>query len=141
MSQNIPEAFDWVAERAKCTPFRIFESLRQQVREDMEKRNRLSAETGIVPISYLFQEEARWFAVVRLGTYGHVLSGVLFSLTPDGITVADAVSRDVICNAALTISDDGNCRLKVGANEYNLWQFRKLALQELFFVNREGINP
>jgi len=34
---NVAEEFDWVTERAKCTPFKVFEVLRAQVEEDMKK--------------------------------------------------------------------------------------------------------
>jgi hypothetical protein len=39
----------------------------------------------------------------------------------------------------LTLSDDGNCHLRVGETEYTFWQFRKLALHDLFFVDKEII--
>jgi hypothetical protein len=135
VNQNIPEIFDWVSERAKCTPFKVFERLRLQVREDMDKRNLLPAETGVLLRKFSFQEDGNWFAVVYC-PYG-TNQGIRFSINENGVVVKDIESRNVLHEGILTISDDGGCRLKVGGTEYNLWQFRKLALHELFFVNRE----
>jgi len=44
---TIPNSFanlDWVSERAKCTPFTVFEVLRSQVEKDVERRNALNAQ-------------------------------------------------------------------------------------------------
>ena len=35
--------------------------------------------------------------------------------------------------ATLTLSNDGECRVMIGSREYDLWQFRKMALEHLFF--------
>lgn len=123
--------FDWVSERAKCTPLKVFEALRAQVRTDMEIRNSLSAQLPAHK-TFSFQENGQWFAVV----YGNC-KGVKFELTKSGVMVRDIASFNPICNSVLTLSDDGQCRLRIDQTEYDLWQFRKLALHDLFFVNQE----
>ncbi len=140
LNRDIPEVLDWVKERAACTPFVIFEALRNQVESDMNARNALSPEeSGFIKRSFTFHGEGSWFSVVlQRGIEG--AKGVLFHLTPVGVLVKDVGTRKVLCQAVLTLSDDGKCRLKVGDTEYNLWQFRKLVLHDLFFIDREVVS-
>jgi hypothetical protein len=126
--------FDWVSERAKCTPFKIFELLRTQAQSDMQKWNLLTAETAIKK-TFTLESYGTWFAVVY--KVGEMSKGVMFSITGNGVNVQDVESRTLLHEGILTISNDGHCRLRVGQTECSLWQFRKLALQDLFFVNRE----
>ena len=123
--------FDWVSERAKCTPFKVFQVLRVQVKRDIEIRNALTVE---IPASktFSFQGDGQWFAVV----YGNC-KGVKLDLSDSGIEVLDVASAKPIFRGILTLSDDGQCRLRVEQKEYDLWQFRKLALHDLFFINQE----
>lgn len=131
---NIPDSlanFDWVSARAKCTPFKIFEVLHSHVQQDIQKRNLLPAEIAAHK-TFSFQSNGNWFAVVYGGN-----KGIKFVLTENGIKVEDIESRRILHEGVLVMSDDGQCRLRVGSVEYDLWQFRKLALHDLFFVNRE----
>lgn len=138
MNRDIPEVLDWVKERAACTPYAIFETLRNQVEGDMKTRNSLSAESGFPKRNFTFQGEGNWFAVV-LPRHLENSKGVTFNVAPTGITVRGIETRNVLFQGVLTLSDDGKCRLKVGDTEYNLWQFRKLALHDLFFVDQEVV--
>jgi hypothetical protein len=128
---NISGEFDWVSARAQCTPFKVFERVRSQVKEDMNKRNSLTIEGGS-SATFSFETGQDWFSVAHkfLDKY----RGVSFTLSANGIEVRDASSHSLLHDGILTISDDGSCRLRVGSIELDLWQFRKLALQDLFFV-------
>jgi hypothetical protein len=140
---NIPDSlanFDWVSERAKCTPFTIFEVLRSQVEQDVNRRNALSVQLPAHK-TFIFQANGEWFAAVYQN-YG-MSRGVKFRVSQNGITVRDVESNALLYEGILIISNDGQCRLRVdqGANqaECDLWQFRKLALHDLFFVNQEVV--
>jgi hypothetical protein len=127
--------FDWIAVRAKCTSFSVFEVLRGQVKQDMESRNALNTQ---IPANKTFSFQSpngHWFAVVYQA-HG-VNKGVIFKINENGVTAEDIESQKLLCNGILVISDDGQCRLRVGQVECDLWQFRKLALHDLFFVNQE----
>jgi archaellum component FlaF (FlaF/FlaG flagellin family) len=63
--------------------------------------------------------------------------GIKFNITQNGIAVQDVESQAILYNGILIISNDGQCRLRVDQAEYDLWQFRLLALHDLFFVNQE----
>jgi len=136
---NLPDSFanlDWVSERAKCTPFAVFEVLRSQVQQDMTRRNSLNAQLPAHK-TFIFLSNGEWFAVVYqvLGQS----KGVIFRVSPTGVVARDIESQKPICEGVLVISNDGQCRLRVEQVECDLWQFRKLALHELFFVNQEVV--
>jgi hypothetical protein len=42
-------------------------------------------------------------------------------------------TRKTILEGTLSLSDETECRLKVGDKELTFWQFRKRALENLFF--------
>ena len=56
---------------------------------------------------------------------------VRFDRTEKGISVSDGSKR--LFEATLTLDDTGECRLKVNGQEREFWQFRKMALEALFF--------
>ncbi len=136
---EIPNSFanlDWVSERAKCTPFSVFEVLRSQVQQGVTRRNSLNAQ---IPAhkTFTFQSNGEWFGVVY--QVHDQSKGVIFRITPNGVIARDIESHAPICNGVLVISNDGQCRLRVEQVECDLWQFRKLALHDLFFVNQEVV--
>lgn len=138
MSQTIvPEQFDWVGARARCIPWTVMEILRGQARADIEIRNALTPEQGFPKRTFQLQEGNNWFAVIVPRPYENTHKGVIFRQAEAGIQILDASTRNVLHDSILTLSDDGNCHLKVGAMEYTFWQFRKLALHDLFFVDQE----
>jgi hypothetical protein len=123
--------FDWIKERAKCTPFKVFEILHSQVEQDIHSRNQLSDDV-VAHKTFSLQSNGEWFAVVYGGN-----KGVKFVQTEYGIQIQGMPFREVLHTGILMLSNDGQCRLKVVDEEYDLWQFRKLALHDLFFVNQE----
>lgn len=58
---------------------------------------------------------------------------VSFHLTSKGIAVHKDGSLKPNIEASLTFNNDGECRLKIAGVEYDFWQFRRTALEELFF--------
>ena len=130
----LPADFDWVTERHACSPSIIITKLRMQVEKDVEKRKELMTPAEKERMAFSLIDEDRRF-VVQVEGRNHLYRGVKFGLTLTGITVHDVASGKVIHEAALTLSDDGECRLRVEDKEYDLWQFRKLALHDIFFGN------
>jgi hypothetical protein len=119
------EDFDWVTARAHCSPVAVFEKLRLQVKADVQIRNKL----------LINQRDA--FSVIENGDSFSVivpsnpLPKITFSLV-DVEIVVDRKGR-LLCEATLTLCDDGECRVKIDGQERDFWQMRKLALEELFF--------
>jgi hypothetical protein len=125
------EEFDWVSARAQCTPSSVFERLRAQVKEDVGKRNSLTGD-GWEGTSFVFQAGRGYFSVSHKTITR--FSGVTFSLTVNGIGVLEINSNTPLHEGVLAISNEGRCVMRVKSAELSLWQFRKLALQDLFFV-------
>jgi effector-binding domain-containing protein len=94
------EDFDWVSARAQCEPFKVFEKLRAQVKEDVKKRDSLPKD-GIF-VAFSFEEGNGWITASKkiLDKY----EGVTFTLTPNGITAQD-LSRSFTHTGNLTLSD------------------------------------
>ena len=59
-------------------------------------------------------------------------SSVMLKLRETSISVHDDHNQPIM-EATLTLSDDGHCRLKVNNQEKEFWQFRRMALEALFF--------
>jgi hypothetical protein len=122
--------FDWVTERSNCSTQKVFRSLELGVKADVDKRN-----------AFRKNGEPKWdttsaterFSVFREGGDGWSKQVVLFSIEGDRIDV----SRDGVhlFGARLTINNKGQCKLKVQGQEQELeeWQFRRKALEDLFF--------
>jgi hypothetical protein len=115
----------------------VMETLRSQVRADLDTRNALTPEQGFPKRSFQFQEGNNWFAVVMPSPYGDAPKGVMFKQGDSGIRVGDTKTRQILYEATLALSDEGKCRLRVNEIEYTFWQFRKMALHDLFFVDKE----
>ena len=128
----LPADFDWVTERHLCSPSAIITKLRMQIETDIEKRKELLTPAERARLAFSLRDEDRLF-VVQVEGQNNLYRGVRFGLTYTGITVHDVVTGRQLYEATSTLSDDGECRLRIGEKEYDLWQFRKLALQDIFF--------
>ena len=57
------EDFDWISARAQCEPFKVFERLRAQVKEDVAKR--ASLPTNGTHIAFSFEEGNDWITASK----------------------------------------------------------------------------
>ena len=130
-----PEAaFDWVTARHNCSLAAVFERLKDQTAADVKIREGLRADLRVESgRTFVFQASLNSFRVfIQNGERNSIVASVSFRLA-DG---AVEVSRDEqpAFKGFATLCDDGECRLKVEDQDLNLWQFRKRALEDLFFV-------
>lgn len=129
-----PEKFDWVSARSECSAAEVFERLRAQVKRDVEKREEISQRQQNPRVgsqfAFKFLEEGPTFIAMVEGAQLH--KTVRFECTANSITARGDDEKPSL-TAALTLSNDGQCRLVVNGQEYELWQFRKMALESLFF--------
>jgi hypothetical protein len=125
VTKEIPEHLDWIAARAKCSIEQVFESLRGQVKKDVEARNLLPDHSRF---NVHFSGDT--FTVMRGDGGG--LKSVVFALPGKYIEIQNG-DRQVLFTASLTLNDAGECKLKVDERELELWQVRRRALEELFF--------
>jgi hypothetical protein len=139
MSQeHPPDDFDWVAAQAKCSAAAMFERLRKRVREDVQRRNGMFDRRD--GLKFEFHEEGDQFEVSR-----GVASGVTGSLVAAIVRFERAGRRihvqgediDVDFTAIVTLDVTGQCRFVVGEVAYSDWEIRRMALEELFFEERD----
>jgi hypothetical protein len=124
--------FDWVTERANCSTQKVFRALELGVKADADKRN-----------AFRKDGEPKWetassverFSVFRAGGDAWPAHVIEFALEGDRIAVYSD-SADIF-GARITINNKGQCRLRVNDQELEEWQFRKKALEDLFF---EGLS-
>ena len=124
--------FDWVTVRYSCSPAAVFQKVRLEVEEDVRKRNEQCPKDRGYEFSVVIGHSATAFTVLVSGD-SIDQKVVKFSLTRRGITVHKDGSSKPNIEASLTLNNDGECRLKIDDSEYDFWQFRRMALEELFF--------
>lgn len=137
MIQN-DQNFDCVSARAKCTASEIYRDFALQLKKDVATRNTLlSGKERKHEVTFLFDggvEPTSLFVAAQTG--GHFLgekrlAHVIFTKISEGIAAECSDGKKI--TGLLTLSQDGECRLKVDGAEYSFWQFRKLTLEPIFF--------
>jgi len=136
MSQDhAPDDFDWVAAQAKCSAASMFERLRTQVREDVQRRNGLFGRDD--GWRFEFHEESDEFEVSRVAAAsGFTIPrpGALVRFARAGRRIqVQGEDVDVDFTAVVTVDVSGVCRCVVGEAMYSEWEIRRMALEQLFF--------
>jgi hypothetical protein len=126
--QPPPEKFDWVTELSRCSIGSVFEQLKIQVEYDVNIRTALRPDK--CPYGFTMVAHESTFSVVF--KQQNIYRAVSFVMRDDLIVVRDHNNEEML-QASLTINDKGECRLKVKGEERELWQFRRMALEDLFF--------
>lgn len=122
--------FDWVTARAECSLVVTFEKLKLQLRDDVDKREAILRAGPEANYGFKLVLDRKGAAVVMEGNQIH--DSVLFRLTDKAIEVVDNAGKTRFA-ATPTLDDEGQCKLSVNGQELELWQFRKKALEALFF--------
>ena len=127
MEERIEE-LDWVTQRSECSLSVIFEKLKTQIQADVKTRNSMRPELA----PYIFNISVKGDTIIVTADSNRPYMAVQFELSGKSIVVKN--KRDeVMAEATLTLNDRGECKLKVASQEQELWQFRRKALEDLFF--------
>lgn len=126
--------FGWVSARAECSVSLMFQRLRMQVEADVLRRNEIRTVNEKEKYAFRFASENGVFTVSVDGQCIETEIGVGFRRTLTGVEVYTPSDNKLLFKADVTLSNDGECRMKVGEVEYNYWQFRKKALEDVFFT-------
>jgi hypothetical protein len=118
--------FDWVTALSACSASQIFETLKLQVKSDMETRKALQPSADR---HYEFATHERNFSISL--DHNESFHVVTFSLEKKGIVVKD--ENEVMFSATPTLNNAGECRLKIDGQARTLWQVRMMALENLLF--------
>lgn len=130
---SMPADFDWVRARQECSILKVFKELENGVRNDVAIMQSLKPDSQV---KYFVTAPARGrFSVVREG--GDFPDSVDFVLANGAITAQDDQGK-FVHRAGITLNPKGECKLKVDQSELDQWQFRRLALEQLFFGPRDS---
>lgn len=123
-----PENFDWVTARSACSANKIFEKLKMQVQQNVVKRKEFFPPKNYYTFDFIESGSAS-FSVAAAGH--HIHDSVRFQLSGEKISVRsiDGAEHELYA----TLCNDGECRLKMKGQEYDLWQVLKMFLEDLFF--------
>lgn len=119
--------FDWVTARHRCSASTVFARLRESIKVDAKLRSEQTKGTAIFSVS---NEEFTIFVTRRLVDGNEQTISLVRTATSIG---AFGVDGKELCVATLSLNKTGDCCLKVGSDELSEWEFRKLALENLFF--------
>jgi hypothetical protein len=120
--------FDWVAERFRCSVPNVFKELLLQVEKDIETRNALRPNNS--PYEFTVEKNGNDFTVIL--TAKDIQKSVIFSRAEHAILVLDG-HRKTMFEVTPAFNDEGVCKLRVNQQERDLWQVRRMALEELLF--------
>lgn len=122
----------WVREiHETCSLAVAFETLKGGVEKDVTARQEIRNEGSQADKGPMFRFSTNGdsFLAVIEGTHLH--RAVKFALTKGVIAVFD--NDKPILEGVVVLGDDGVCRLDVKGERLDFWQFRKRALEDLFF--------
>lgn len=128
----LPTEFDWVRARAACSLSVIFKELHLGAENDAKAIQRVADAQVGCSVTQLMRNR---FSVVRSDS--GFPESVTFVLS-DGAITARNDDDTVIARATVTLNDRGECKLKTDTDELEQWQFRRRALEKLFFGPRSS---
>lgn len=128
---NDTEKFEWVKARHECSTGSMFEKLRLDVKADVETRQGLREKTEFGYINgFTFSSRSDRFSANAATSNSR--QSVIFVLQGNDIAVTDE-NDQLVFRGKVTLSNDRVCRFVVDDQELEDWQFRKKALEGLFF--------
>jgi hypothetical protein len=122
------QKFDWVTKRSSCSIPKIFKELRSQVEEDIKIRNTLRPNNS--PYEFSVADQGTGFSVV-LKTKDAEKS-VLFSVSEQAILVTNGDGKQMF-QVTVAFNENGECKLRVNEQDREMWQVRRMALEEILF--------
>jgi hypothetical protein len=128
MSEMETDEFAWVKARFECSPNNLDETLKLQIRGDVDTRKNLRPLNE--PYGFRVETNGRRCSVIKEGNKIH--DAVTFVCSEAAIEVRDKDEK-IFITATVKINENGECRVFVGEKELKLWQLRMQALESLFF--------
>jgi hypothetical protein len=126
MEEVLPN-FDWVTARSECSVATVFGSLAAGVQSDVETMERITR-TARQPLRFEYSREGTRIVVSRSGNPPTFVYFVL-----DNSEIRVEVKDEVRLRALPGLTAAGECLVRIGDKDLHLWQFRKMALEGLFF--------
>jgi hypothetical protein len=128
---TIPQELNWVEKRAGCNIVEVFNRL------CMEIANDIIAINGIKYKEFYFKQESLSDGTIVIGQPNRTPRlTVAIGIVDQKIVVVDQATADR-WSVRVGLNNEGRCTLKLeDGTELEQWQFRKKALEELFFGDK-----
>jgi hypothetical protein len=120
--------FDWVTGRALCSLPHIFKQLKASVKQDVLTRNGLRPMQA--PYEFWVNDAGNTFTVILEG--GGIKKAISFSLVEHAIVVKDDTGFQMF-EVSVRFNDRGECKMIANEAPRELWEIRRMALEELLF--------
>jgi hypothetical protein len=136
---EIPETFDWVPARAKCSAAEMFALLVMRIESDVTVRqDQLKNTNYVFSVKKIAADSvvvARQYIERGVSFRGR---NVMFKRTPmgmavDALVVDQETSPRPMFTASVSLGPEGRCRYVVDGQPLELWQVSQKALDGLFF--------
>lgn len=124
---TVPQTLNWVERRAACNVAEVFNQICLEIQDDIIAVNALKYK------DLYFKHDTLSDGTFVIGQPSRVprLIVSIGMLDQQIIVVDQATSGE--WSARVGLNDEGRCVLKVDGSELETWQFRKKALDALFF--------
>jgi hypothetical protein len=133
MMEDTPKELDWVSERAKCKIAAAFTDLLLAVKKDVDQYNAISNLTTNYQISMKEDPSGYGFTVSRNSNF---VKTVIFIRTASSIDIATGYpSGNRTLTAIPMLTESGRCKFEVDGKQFEQWQLRRQALEEVFFAD------
>ena len=130
--------FDWVTKRANCSLRAKFLTLKAQIAADVQARNKIDSQGGFQSAFRVVNQSADSFAVLYevslpASEKSNSVEFKIAQLLAGNPYISVVDGNEEILRANVTLSNEAECRFVVDGSELLDWQFRKAALEALFF--------
>ena len=128
---GIPQELAWVERRAACNLAEVFHQLCMEIADDIIAIN------GLRPKELCFKQESLSDGSIVIGQPMRTPRvTVMIGIVDREIMVRNQLKREE-WSATVGLNDAGRCVLRLrNGSELETWQFRKKALEELFFGDK-----
>jgi hypothetical protein len=133
---NIPKELNWVEKRAACNVGKIFDELCEGIASDVAAIN---VAKNLHQDFYFVLNSVSIGNAVIVGQLGvnpwpkRVI--VRIGIVENEIEVQDG-AKNASWRVGIALNNEGRCILRSGDEELEQWQFRKRALESLFFEEK-----
>jgi hypothetical protein len=126
---TIPQELNWVEKRAGCTSRSIFPQLVAGINEDVKERNATSSGANFAAE---LTGDGKALVIGETGVWARKERVIIFSL--DGKIEVRDETKNIKFSVDVFLNEEGRCKLRLEeGKELEQWQFRRLALEGLFF--------
>jgi hypothetical protein len=126
----VPRELDWVSRRADCTIGQVFNKLCNEIEGDLSAINTVRNLSNMDRFIMDKVGDGRTIIIAQPSRFPRVV--VKIGVVGDEIEVQDDATRSA-WRMGIGLNNEGRCVLKNSDEEIEHWQFRKKALEPLFF--------